>query len=140
MGSLGTIHNRHSSFIPLRTGSESKAVKHMKTSNRDALAPLIDVVGPRLSVPPGVTSTGIQKDRDKKQVNEPTGQLGIITSILGPPLVQQLCDARFAADFEVLPAAMWRNGVILVRAEVPLLERENIQLVFGRGLVARIPI
>lgn len=116
-----TIHNRDSVGFALG-GSEGKGVKHVKAGNRDALAPFVDMAGPRLRVSPMIPCTGIQKDGNEEQIDEATSHLGVITAFL-LPLAQQVCDARYVSDFKMLPAPMRRNSVELVRTEIPLFRR-----------------
>jgi hypothetical protein len=67
-----------------------------------------------------ITCTGVQKDGNEEEVDKATSYLGVIAAFF-LPLVQQVCDARYAPDFKMLPTPMRRNSVELVGTEIPLL-------------------
>lgn len=93
----------------------------MQAGHGDAFAPFVDLACPGLSVAPMIACTSIQQDRDEEEVDQATGQLGVVTPIL-LPLFQCISDARDAAGLEVLPAAVGRDGVEAVGAVVTLSE------------------
>lgn len=101
--------------------SEGKGVEHVKTGNRDALASFVDAVGFRLSVSPMIACTRVQKNRNEEQVDKAASHLGVIAAFV-LPLAHQVRDARYAPDFEMLPAPMRRNSMEPVRTEIPLPE------------------
>jgi hypothetical protein len=69
-----------------------------------------------------IPSTSIQKNRYKEKINQSACLFGGIALLL-IPLSQKGGYAGNPADFEMLPAAMGRDCMILVGTEVALCKR-----------------
>lgn len=93
----------------------------MQTRHSDALAPLIDIIGSRLSVSPLISRTRIKKNRHEEEINETTSEFLVVAPIF-LPLLRDILDTGLAADFEMLPAPMGRDLMVAVGAKVSLSE------------------
>lgn len=68
-----------------------------------------------------ITSTSIQKHRDKEQIDEAASEFQVI-SPGSLPRVNHVLNTRHIADVEMLPAAVGWDGVIFVRPKITLSE------------------
>jgi hypothetical protein len=74
---------------------------------------------------PEVSSTGIEKNRDKEKIHESACLFGGVTFLL-IPFGEKVGYAGNPADFKMLPTSMGRNEVVFVGAKVALLNNVSL--------------
>jgi len=77
----------------------------MQARNGNAFATLIHLVCMRLSIPPRVSSAGIDEHRNEEEIDHSAAKLLVVAAGLSPSL-QEVFDARNAACFDVLPSSV----------------------------------
>jgi len=107
--------------MPHRLGRRKLACqKHIQTRHCNTLTPCISLSRVRFLVLPLIASTGIQKHRNNEKINQSASLFfSVVAFVL--PLAVQVVDSWDAADVEVLPAAMGRNGFKVVGTKISLL-------------------
>ena len=101
-----TIDARYRSILGC---AKSIGQEHMQARNGNAFATLIHLVCMRLSIPPRVSSAGIDEHRNEEEVDHSAAKLLVVAASLSPSL-QKVFDARYAACFDVLPSPVGWYG------------------------------
>jgi hypothetical protein len=95
----------------LGIAAEGARLEHFETGDGEALAAAVDFARLLALVLPFCASAGIEQDGDKEEVDEAAGALLVVDG--RGPRGHELVDARAAANLEVLPAAMGRDGGVV---------------------------
>lgn len=100
--------------------AEQAGLEHLQAGDGEALAAAVDLAGLGAAVAPLGAGARVEQDGDEEEVDEAAGALLGVDG--GGPRGHELVDAGAAADVEVLPAAVGRDGGV-VRRVVSLLAR-----------------
>jgi hypothetical protein len=95
----------------LGVAAEGAGLKHLETGDCKALAAPVDLARLLALVLPFGAGAGVEEHRHDEQVDQTAGALRVVDG--GRPRGHELVDARAAADLEVLPAAVGRDGGVV---------------------------